>query len=184
MVSWRGTLLVLWRERLLRSQHRAPGPVLPELVTAVACAEGRAATRARRLFRTTPVAITYQRMSNPVRGSGPRRAPLYLLGVPGKIGGASTKIVHLIRLLHCYYKVVLVTADIRICKEKEVQRLLEPYGVPCVLLKELPKRLEGVGLALCEKDFFTGGTAREAKGRGLKLVERNDVPFQRRAGGR
>ncbi len=103
------------------------------------------------------------------------RAPLYLFGVPGRIGGASTKIVHLVHLLHRDFKIVLVATDIRTSKEKEVHALLKPYSVPCVLLKELPKKLEGVALAVCEGDFFTSGKAREAKARGLKLVWSNEM---------
>lgn len=112
--------------------------------------------------------------------SGPsnhRPLPLYLFGVPGRVGGAATKIAHLIRLLHSDFAITLVPPVPAICRDKEVRQFTEPFGVPCRTLKELPKKLEGAGLAVCEKDFFAAGTAREAKHRGLKLVWSNEMMF-------
>lgn len=111
--------------------------------------------------------------SQPAKGS----PTLYLFGVPGKIGGASTKIAHLIRLLHRDFNITVVLPQIGFLKDKEVRQLTESYGVRCSLLKELPKRLEGVALAICELHFFTNGTEREAKARGLKLVWSNEMMF-------
>jgi hypothetical protein len=79
------------------------------------------------------------------------RASLYLIGVPGKLGGASTKILHLIRLLHEDFHVTLVAPGVAVHKDKEVRRSLEPYGIGCTLLKDLPKNLSGVALAICDK---------------------------------
>ena len=102
---------------------------------------------------------------------------LYICGVPGKIGGASTKIAHLIKLLHRDFAITVVLPQIGFCKDREVRQLTEPHGVRCVLVKDLPKQLEGVALALCELHFFTSGAAREAKARGLKLVWSNEMMF-------
>jgi glycosyltransferase involved in cell wall biosynthesis len=100
---------------------------------------------------------------------------LYLFGIPGAVGGAATKIAHLIRLLHQDFTITVVLPAVGLSKHKEVRHLTEPFGVRCVLLKELPGRLEGVGLGVCEKDFFSAGTAREAKARGLKVVWSNEM---------
>ncbi len=102
-------------------------------------------------------------------------ACLFLFGVPGIVGGAATKIGHLIKLLHGHFTTTVVLPHISWRKDKDVKQLTEPYGVRCVLLKDLPKQLEGVALAICEKEFFSSGTAREAKARGLKLVWSNEM---------
>jgi glycosyltransferase involved in cell wall biosynthesis len=102
---------------------------------------------------------------------------LYLFGIPGKIGGASTKIAHLIKLLHRDFNIMVVPPGIGYCKDRNLKGLLEPYGVAAVLLKDLPRRLEGIGLAVCNQHFFTSGAAREAKARGLKLVWSNEMMF-------
>ncbi len=109
-----------------------------------------------------------------------QRPPLYLIGVPGRVGGASTKLFHLIRLLQRDYQITLVAPDIAVLKDKEVRRCLEPYRIPCTLLKDLPKQLDGVALAICDKDFFVSGRAREIKARGLKVVWSNEMmwPFK------
>ena len=53
-----------------------------------------------------------------------QRPPLYLIGVPGRVGGASTKLFHLIRLLQRDYQITLVAPDIAVLKDKEVRRCL------------------------------------------------------------
>ncbi len=102
---------------------------------------------------------------------------LYLFGVPGKIGGAATKIAHLIRLLHGNFRITVVPPAIVFGKDKEVRPVTEPFGVPLALLKDLPKKLDSVGLAVCELHFFTSGAARETKARGLKVVWSNEMMF-------
>lgn len=102
-------------------------------------------------------------------------ARLYLCGVPGTVGGASTKILHLVRLLHTSINVTVVAPEIWVLKNKDVQTRLSRYGVQCALLKDLPSRLEGVGLGLCDSGFFSSGRAREFKARGLKVVWSNEM---------
>ena len=105
------------------------------------------------------------------------RPPLYLFGVPGKVGGAATKITHLLRLLHRDLQITVVPPAPEHLKSRELRGLLEPFGIRAALFKDLPKRLEGVGLAICERDFFATGKAREAKERGLRLVWSNEMMF-------
>lgn len=108
------------------------------------------------------------------------RPMLYLFGIPGKVGGAATKIAHLIRLLNQDLKIVVVLPQASFAKDREVRSLTQPLEVPCVVLRDLPKQLQGVGLAICEQHFFAAGTAREAKARGLKVVWSNEMmwPFK------
>jgi len=102
---------------------------------------------------------------------------LYLFGVPANIGGASTKMAHLIRLLHQDFKITVVLPEIGYLKDKQLKRLLEPYSVPALMLKDLRKKLEGVALAICNQHFFSSGAAREVKARGLRLVWSNEMMF-------
>jgi glycosyltransferase involved in cell wall biosynthesis len=91
------------------------------------------------------------------------------------VGGASTKIVHLLRLLRNDYEITLVAPDVAVMRDKDVRHLLEPYGVACALVKDLPKDLVGVALAICDRDFFACGRARELKARGLRVVWSNEM---------
>jgi glycosyltransferase involved in cell wall biosynthesis len=102
---------------------------------------------------------------------------LYICGVPGKVGGAATKIAHLVRLLYKHFKITIVVPAPGLCKDKEVKQLLEPYDVGCVALKELPKQLEGVALAMCDPHFFTSGRIRDVVARGLNVVWSNEMMF-------
>ncbi len=102
---------------------------------------------------------------------------LYILGVPGNIGGASTKMAHLIRLLHKDFKITVVVPEIGFVKDKQLKRLLETYAIPALMLKDLPKKLDGVALAICDRHFFSSGAAREVKTRGLRLVWSNEMMF-------
>ncbi len=46
-----------------------------------------------------------------------------------------------------------------------------------MLTKDLPKRLEGVALAVCDEEFFISCRARQLKERGLRLVWSNEMMF-------
>src|SRR6267154_6079668 len=100
---------------------------------------------------------------------------LYLQGVPGKVGGASTKILHLIRLLRSHFDITALLPTTSLFKNQDLRHVLEPYGVLYTILKELPKELNGIGLAICDGEFFTSGHAREMKARGLKVVWSNEM---------
>jgi glycosyltransferase involved in cell wall biosynthesis len=99
--------------------------------------------------------------------------------VPGKVGGASTKILHLLKLLGGCFEITLVLPHIALLKDKELRQVLNPCNVPYTILKELPRRISGVGLAICDGEFFAAGRARELKSRGLKVVWSNEMmwPF-------
>jgi hypothetical protein len=105
---------------------------------------------------------------------------LYLFGTPGGVGGAATKIAHLLKLLHREFSITVVVADPRLVKEKDVLRYTEPLGIPVRLLKHIPEKLEGIAMAICELNFFTSGAAVSAKARGLKIVWSNEMmwPFK------
>ena len=103
------------------------------------------------------------------------RPNLYILGIPGSVCGASTKMAHLVRLLHQDFKITFVLPEIHYCKDKAIQQLLDPFGVPYTILKDLPKKLEGVALAICERHFFASGKAKAVKERGLKVVWSNEM---------
>src|SRR6266511_935525 len=102
---------------------------------------------------------------------------LFVYGAPHTIGGASTKIAHLIRLLQGVFRINVVLPHPDALKDKVVKKLTSPYGVSCVLLKDLPEKLEGTALAVCVADFFAARTAHELKTRGLKLVWSNTMMF-------
>lgn len=112
--------------------------------------------------------------------SSARRRNLYVFGVPGKIGGASTKLGHLIQLLRRDFKIKVILPHVGFAKDKDVRQLTEPHGIRCLLLKDLPKGLDAVALAMCELHFFSSGTARQVKACGLKLVWSNEMmwPFK------
>jgi hypothetical protein len=104
-------------------------------------------------------------------------SPLYIFGVPGSIGGASTKIAHLIKLLHKVLPITLVLPDRASAKNPILHKFTAPFNVPCVSLNDLPKRLDAVALAICIPEFFSGGTACEIKTRGFRLVWSNEMMF-------
>jgi glycosyltransferase involved in cell wall biosynthesis len=102
---------------------------------------------------------------------------VFLMGVPGRLGGASTKLLHLIRLLHDDFDLTFLAPEMWVLKDKEVRHVLEPFALPCHLLKTLPKRIEGVCFAMCDPTFFTSGRALELRNRGVKVVWSNEMMF-------
>lgn len=100
---------------------------------------------------------------------------LYIFGTPGNVGGAATKILHLVRLLHRSFEITVVPSHISFRKDKKIQRLLAELDVNFRMFNELPTVLNGIALAICELHFFSSGMARRVKERGLKIVWSNEM---------
>jgi hypothetical protein len=106
------------------------------------------------------------------------RSKLYLFGIPGKIGGASTKIRHLIYLLKDVFDLTVILNGVSWLKNQEVTSFLKRQGVRYCLLKDLPKHLDGTALVICELDFFSTKQHEEVKRRGLKLIFSNEMMWE------
>src|SRR5947207_498559 len=106
------------------------------------------------------------------------RLNLYLFGIPGKVGGASTKIRHLIYLLKDVFQITVILNSSAWLKNDEVTSFLKCQGVRYCLLKDLPQQLHGIALVICELDFFSTRQHEEVKRRGLKLVFSNEMMWE------
>lgn len=106
--------------------------------------------------------------------------PLFLFGTPGNIGGAATKIKHLIELLKHDFDITVVVTNSHWLKDWEVQHICAAHQIPVKHLSQLPDRLDGIGLSICEPEIFTSGVAKEIKKRGLQFVFSNEMmwPFR------
>lgn len=99
--------------------------------------------------------------------------PVYLYGVPGRIGGAATKIRHLLSLLHQNLEMIVVLPKASWRKDKHLIRFLKELAIPHRLVCELPRHASGVVLAICEPQFFSSGVAQRLKEKGLRIVWMN-----------
>src|SRR6266498_2144506 len=106
-----------------------------------------------------------------------KHTKLYLFGTPGKVGGAATKIRHLVILLNQVVDLVVVLNDKGWMKDEEVVKFLRKYDVPFCLRKHVMTSDGGLALAICEDDFFTSGMAEAIKRKGLKLIFSNEMMF-------
>lgn len=105
---------------------------------------------------------------------------IYLYGTPGLVGGAATKIRHLLRLLHRRLRIAVVLPHTQSRRDKGLIRFLDELGVSYCLLRDLPARVSGVLLAVCEPQFFSSSVARRLKEKGLQIVWSNEMmwPFK------
>lgn len=115
----------------------------------------------------------------------PRRKPqIYLFNWPTGLGGADTKAEHLVRLLRDEFEWVVVPNAAERLRGAEGERAvawLHGMGARAAVWEELPKRLEGVGLCLCNTWWLAEGRALEAKQRGLRLVWGNEMMWHHTA---
>ena len=105
---------------------------------------------------------------------------LYLFGAPGYVGGGATKIFHLIRLLKNSFDITVVLPNAGVRKSKAVKKCLGALSVRGCLFNDLPKKVEGVALVICQEHFFSSGLAKRVKETGLRLVWSNEMmwPFK------
>ena len=98
------------------------------------------------------------------------RPRVYLFNWPSPVGGAGTKVTHLLRLLHRDYEWIAVPNTEAQFSDNKVRAWLHRRGIKAARWEELPAKLEGWGLCLCNTWWLTEGRAAEAHARGLRLV--------------
>jgi glycosyltransferase involved in cell wall biosynthesis len=99
-----------------------------------------------------------------------KKQNVYIFGWPSFVGGADTKLAHLVSLLHAEFVLTVVPNDARFLVGEFWPAYLKERGVHSCTMEDLPKRLEGIGLAMSNDCFFTDGIAKRAKEKGLQIV--------------
>ncbi len=98
------------------------------------------------------------------------RPHVYVFGWPSFLGGADTKLVHLLRLLHSRCAITCVPNDERHLRDRKWTAFLDGLGVRYAMLDSLPSKLQGCALSLCNDLFFTRRIAHRARDRGLRII--------------
>ncbi len=106
----------------------------------------------------------------PVVSMAAERPRVYLFNWPSHVGGADTKCVHLLRLLHREIRFTVIPNDEGRLHEREWQKFLDRLGIRAALLSNLPKQLDGCGLSMSNTRFFVDRIAHRARERGLKII--------------
>jgi glycosyltransferase involved in cell wall biosynthesis len=88
---------------------------------------------------------------------------------PSKIGGADTKFVHLLGLLKNHYDITVVPNSAAYYQNEWYPWLLQ-RGHKTALMEELPDKLDGWAISLCNSSFFKLGMAKELKQRGKRII--------------
>ncbi|MBI2926693.1 MAG: glycosyltransferase family 4 protein [Verrucomicrobia bacterium] len=95
---------------------------------------------------------------------------IYVFGWPSFLGGADTKLAHLLVLLHRHYEITVVPNHAARLQEEVWTRFLDKLRIKYTTFRRLPRKLEGFGLSLCNRWFFMRRIAHRAKARGLKII--------------
>ena len=100
----------------------------------------------------------------------PPRPKVYLFGWPSEYGGAGTKVADLLGLMagDCHWTVI--PNDDAQLKQKKWVAWMRAKGIHIARWQDLPARLQGWGLALCNGPWLATGRAALAHGRGLRLI--------------
>ena len=94
--------------------------------------------------------------------------PVYWFGWPSHLGGADTKLTHTLWLLHRDYDMTVVPNARAQLEQTEWREWLHGLGIKTALLEELPAKLEGWGVSLCNGEFWAGGVGLRARARGRR----------------
>lgn len=96
----------------------------------------------------------------------------------GHLGGAATKIRHLLRLLHKEVDFTVILTHPCWRRNKQVMGFLKELNIPHCMVKDLPRRVSGAVLAICELQFFSSGVAQRLKDKGLRIVWSNEMMWE------
>src|SRR5689334_12609287 len=100
---------------------------------------------------------------------------VYFFGWPGRIGGADTKLDHLLPLLQPEFDLTVVPPAASYLDEPYGRQRLADLHIPAATWDQLPTRLTGWGVALCNGHFLASGMAADARRRGLRLAWSNEM---------
>jgi len=109
---------------------------------------------------------------------------VYLFGWPGTLGGAATKFAHLIRLLRRKFEVTVVAPRAGFPLEARWAQWMRQCAVRHCEIHDLPRRLNGWGVSLCDSEFLGSPEWADLRRRGLKMAWGNEMmwPLAREAG--
>ena len=104
---------------------------------------------------------------------------IVIIGRPGDVGGAATKIADLIGLLNKSFEIDILVLEreerSRIANGRHVSR---ENNVRVIRRDELSKSRHKAGIAVCELGFFESGVPELLKERGIPLVWSNDMMWE------
>jgi glycosyltransferase involved in cell wall biosynthesis len=110
----------------------------------------------------------------------PRVGRLYVFGWPSDLGGADTRLAHTLPLWAEQMAVTVIPNDPRQLEERGWIDYLASIGAHAARLIDLPKKLDGSAIALCNPCFFTDRIAHRAKDRGLHVVWSSEMMWHHR----
>ena len=89
---------------------------------------------------------------------------------PASVGGSETKTGATAELLAGLYDIVWVPNDDASLSDRKALKWITSRGMRAARWADLPRKLAGTALAMCNIPFLTEGRAAEAKGRGLRVA--------------
>lgn len=104
---------------------------------------------------------------------------LYMWGWPSFLGGADTKLAHLVDLLSRDFSITVIPNDPNRMTEKFWVDYILQFGAHCCSRNSLPSRLDGVSLAMCNEFFFKENIYKIAKEKGTKVIWSNEMMWHR-----
>ena len=105
------------------------------------------------------------------------RPRIYVFGWPSDLGGADTKLAHLLDLLRDRCELTVIPNEARLLRQANWVRFLAERGIRSALLQQLPPVLEGFALALGNPFFFSRHIAHEARRRGLRVIWSSEMTW-------
>src|SRR5262245_46492921 len=102
--------------------------------------------------------------------TGDRATKLYWFNWPSYVGGADTKFVHLLPMLSREIDIPVVPTGPGYLGQAPWRKFLHGFGAGAALLEDLPERVDGWAVSLCNKAFFGEGQAAEMKRRGARVA--------------
>ncbi len=105
---------------------------------------------------------------------------IYFFGWPSELGGAGTKLAHLLRLLRGEFEITVVPTVEKEAADTRWQQRIEALGARWMRFEQLPPQLEGWGVLLCNHLMIRPGTLGELRRRGLRLAWSNEMMWTTR----
>ncbi len=100
---------------------------------------------------------------------------LWIFNWPSHVGGADTKVVHLLMLLKGHFDITFVPVSDSQYRDESWRAWISAHGASACLVDDLPAKCEGWALSLCNGAFFGQAMHVVAIQRGMKIIWSNEM---------
>ncbi len=109
-------------------------------------------------------------LNNPVYKPKPKSNKLFVFTWPSYLGGADTRIAHTLKLWSEFMDVTVIPNTAAKLDQKDWTSYLDSINVKYTMIENIPDKIDGFAISMCNDRFFVDGKAKKMKDKGAYII--------------